>query len=54
MAYARSEKQPEQLPPTGPCPDGKNCNRYYTRTIHYEEPFGGISEHTHRIGVQDV
>ena len=54
MAYARTEKAPERPFPLGQCADGVNCNKYYTRTIHYEEPFNGISEGTHRIGIQDV
>jgi len=50
MAYARTEKIPERPFPLGQCADGVNCNKYYTRTIHYEEPFNGISAATHRIG----
>ena len=36
------------------CPEGKICNKYDSKTIHYEEPFNGISAHENRIGHQDV
>ena len=36
------------------CPEGAICNKYDTKTIHYEEPFNGISAHENRIGHQDT
>ena len=56
MQYARTDRVPETQPALGKCPgNGVPCNRYYSRKIHYEEPFDGISEHDmNRIGWQDV
>jgi hypothetical protein len=36
------------------CPKGQTCNAYDSKTIHYEEPFNGISAHETRIGHQEV
>jgi len=36
------------------CPKGAICNKYDKKTIHYEEPFNGISSHEFKIGHQDT
>ena len=55
MPYARTKAASEEVLPLGPCPKGKNCNRYDIKHIQYEEPHFGISDpKVFRIGHQDT